>query len=100
MLDTFSEKDWIENFCVSRNTFYFLCSLLRPCIERQDICLRKCICVEHRVAITLWYLATCSEYQTIGHLFSVARCTVCVIVHETCEAIVTALLAKYIGFPH
>ena len=55
--------------------------------------------MEHRVAITLWCLATCGEYRTIGHLFGVARCTVCVVVHETCKAIVTALLAMYIKFP-
>lgn len=55
--------------------------------------------MEHRVAITLWCLATCCEYRTIAHLFGVARCTVCVIVHDTCKAIVDILLASYIRFP-
>ena len=98
-MEIFSERDWIENFRVSNRTFYFLCTSLRPHIERKDTRLRKCICVEHRVAITLWCLATCGEYRIIGHLFGVARCTVCVFVHETCKAIVTALLAMYIKFP-
>lgn len=35
----------------------------------------------------------------IGHLFGVARCTVCVIVHDTCAAIVNVLLSEYIQFP-
>ena len=61
--------------------------------------MRLAITVEHRVAITLWCLATCGEYQTIGHLFGVARCTVCVIVHDTCAAIVRILLTEYIQFP-
>jgi len=61
--------------------------------------LRKAICVEHQLAITLWYLATCREYRTIGHLFGVTRCTVCVIVHETCAATVSKLSEQYIYFP-
>ena len=57
--------------------------------------------MEHRLAITLWCLATCSEYRTIGHLFGVARCTctVCVIVHDTCTAIVRTFQTRYIKFP-
>ena len=56
-------------------------------------------CIKHRVAITLWCLATCAEYRTIGHLFDVARCSVCVIVHDTCAAIVNVLQSQYIQFP-
>ena len=61
--------------------------------------LRSAISVECHVAITLWCLATCAEYRTIGHLFGVARCTVCVIIHDTCKAIVDVLLTRYIKFP-
>ena len=35
----------------------------------------------------------------IAHLFGVARCTVCVIVREICQAIVKVLLPIYICFP-
>ena len=99
MLETFTERDWMENFRVSRSTFYILCEQLTPYIQRRDTQLRRAISVEHRVAITLWCLATCGEYQTIAHLFGVARCTVCVIVHDTCKAIVDVLLKTYIQFP-
>lgn len=51
------------------------------------------------VGITLWFLATPAEYRTIGHLFGVARCTVCVIVKEVSEAIVRVLQPKHIQFP-
>lgn len=44
-------------------------------------------------------LATPSEYRTIGYLFGVAQCTVCVIVHKTVDAIVSKLLTTYITFP-
>lgn len=61
--------------------------------------MRRAISVEHRLAITLWCLATCAEYRTIRNLFGVARCTVCVIVHDTCDAIVQIFLSSYIYFP-
>lgn len=99
MLGGFTERDWIENFRVSKETFKLLCDKLRPHIERKTTHLCKPIAVEHRVAITVWCLSTCSEYRTIGHLFGVARSTVCVIVHDTCKAIVDVLLKEYIQFP-
>ena len=34
----------------------------------------------------------------IAHLFAVARCTVCGIVHDTCQAIIDNLLKTYIEF--
>ena len=55
--------------------------------------------VEKRVAVTLWYLATPLEFRSIGHFFGIARCTACVIMRETCAAIVQVLLKSYISFP-
>ena len=52
-----------------------------------------------RVAITLWCLATTCEYRTIAHLFGIGRSTLCGIVHETCDAIVSLLIGTYIVFP-
>ena len=50
----------------------YICSKLEPIIKRTDTRLRKAIGVEHRVAMTPWYLATLCEYRTGGHLFGVA----------------------------
>ena len=99
VLRTFTDQDWVENFRLSWKSFYCLCEQLKPLIQRQNTRLRQAVCVEHRVAITLWCLATCGEYRTIGHLFGVARCTVCIMIHDTCRAIVDILLRKYIQFP-
>ena len=87
-METFSDHDWIQNFRMRKETFLYICDQLRPFIQHEDTQLRKAVCVEKRLAITLWCLATPSEYRTIGHLFGVAWCTVCIIVHETVEAIV------------
>ena len=99
ILQTSGSHDWIENFRMKKETFQYLCSQLRPSIERRDTRLRSAITVEQRVAITLWCLATPVEYRTIAHLFGVARSTVCEIVHETAHSIVSVLLKQYLYFP-
>ena len=81
---------------MSKATFLYLCNEVHSTIEREDTRMRKAITVEKRVVITLWCLATCSEYRTIAHLFGVSKSAVCLIVHETCTVIVTTLLKKYI----
>ena len=99
MLQSFEEHDWIQNFRMRKETFLYLCSQLRSVLQRQDTVMRKAISVGKWVAITLWCLDTPSESRTIGHLFGVARSTVCIIVHTTVNAIVNVLLRKYIVVP-
>ena len=72
----------------------YLCHELRNEIKKEDTIFRTAITVEKRVAITLWRLSTDGDYRTIGHLLGVAKGTVCVIVHEVCEAIVQVLFKK------
>ena len=99
MLSAYDHHDWIENFRVTQAMFKYLCDQLRPLISKQDTRMRPSITTERRVAITLWVLATTGEYRSVAHLFGVARCTVCKIVNETCEAIVQKLLPLYVRFP-
>ena len=61
--------------------------------------MRKAIPLEQRVAIALWRLATNEDYRTIAHLFGVSRSSVCVIVREVCQAIVSLLSPVYIQVP-
>ena len=100
VLRNFGVRDWLENFRVSQETFHYLCQQLKPLIEKQSTVMRRPISVERRVAITLWILTTPSEYRSVAHLFGIARCTVCVIVRETCKAIVKKLAPLYVSFPH
>ena len=94
-----SDFHWIENFQMSQQTFNHLCQMLSPYIKKQTTKMHTLLSVQKHVAITLWFLATPVEYRTIGHLFSIARSTVCVVVHETCSVIVKVLLTRYIHFP-
>ena len=61
----------------------FLCQHLKGNIERNNTPLRDIISVPQHIGVTLWYLATCTEYRTIGYLFGTASCTVCLIIHDT-----------------
>jgi len=99
VLQSFGPRDWLDNFRVSRETFHYLCEQLRPLIQKKTTVMRRPESVPRRIAITLWVQATPSEYRTIAHLFGIARCTVCVIVKETCEAIVQKLVPLYIRYP-
>ena len=55
--------------------------------------------MEQRVAVTVWKLATNVEYRTLSALFGLGRSTVGKIVVETCNAIATHLLPKYVTVP-
>ena len=81
---------------MSHTTFRYLCNELRPEIIKQETRFRYAVSVEKRVAITLWRLATNGDYRSVGHMFGVAKGTVCVIVNDVCQAIVNVLLTKYV----
>ena len=79
VLTSFSDEQWRANFRMSHAMFYYLCNELRPEIIKQDTRFRRAVSVEKRVAITLWRLATNGDYRSVGHMFGVAKGTVCVI---------------------
>ena len=84
---------------VEKRSCTYICAQLQRKIVKHNTRFRQAISVQKRVAITLWVLATPCEYRRVAHLFGLARCTVCCIVHDTCKAIVKLLLPKYIRFP-
>ena len=94
-----NDRDFRENFRMSKDTYHFLCQELDIHIRKRNTNFRQCIKVEKRVAITLWRLATNAEYRTISHLFAVGRSTCCTIANETCKIITEHLMPNYIRFP-
>jgi len=96
VLQSFGPRDWLDNFRVSRETFNYLCEQLRPLIQKETTVMRRPVSVQRHVGF--WPHLQPSEYRTIAHLFGIARCTVCVVVKETCEAIVQKLVPLYIRF--
>ena len=52
--EVFTQQDWLENFRLSRETFFYVCNELRSIIEKTDTVMRKAIPVtEQRIALTL-----------------------------------------------
>ena len=99
VLRMFTPSDWIENFRMSQQILKYLCQRLSPTLKRRYTVMQRCIAVEQRIAVTLWCLATPTEYHTIAHLSGIARSSVCEIIHEMCCAIVDCLLSTYLNFP-
>ncbi|XP_071953738.1 uncharacterized protein [Antedon mediterranea] len=99
VLKEWNDEFWLTNFRMTRATFMAVAEQLRPFIEKEVTSMRTPITVEHRLAITLWRLATNIEYMSLSKLFGVGRSTVCCIVHETCRAIEKHLMPKIIRFP-
>lgn len=99
VLGTFTQKQWLENFRMSRDTFMELCNELSDIIKPKPNCVREPVSVDRRVGIAIYWLATNSDYRSIGNLFGVGTSTVCKSVHMVCKAIEDHLVSKYITFP-
>ena len=81
VLKTFNENNWIENFCMSRDTFVYLCSQLQLRLRHIDIHMRKAIPTEQCLAITFGALPLQQNTgplpsiwsRTINHLYDCSR---------------------------
>ena len=68
----FTDKEWYDNFRVSKETFGYIVSEIENEIARKDTRMRKAIPSRKRVAIALYYLGSTAEYRTITNLFGVS----------------------------
>ncbi|GAA6087254.1 putative nuclease HARBI1 [Tachysurus ichikawai] len=84
---------------MGRDSFMYLCNVLRPYLERQRTCYRVPLTVEQRVAVTIWRLATNVEYRSIAHLFGIGLSTACVVTQQVVSAIVLILKPNLIKIP-
>ena len=84
---------------MSKDTFNYLCRELQPHISEEHTHMRDSVSTERRLAITLWKLATNTEYRSIAQLFGVGHSIVCSIVLDTCKSITEILLPKYVRIP-
>ncbi|KAF7236768.1 Protein ANTAGONIST OF LIKE HETEROCHROMATIN PROTEIN 1, partial [Varanus komodoensis] len=94
-----SPREWAENFRVAPGTFDYLCAQLRGAIQRRDTNMRRAIPADVRLAMTLWRLGACTEYRAVEQLFGVSRSTVCKVLRDVCEAVVSILTPAYVRPP-
>ena len=89
---------WKEHFRVSRETFEFLCDLVRVKQQKQQTRLRVPVSVEERVDLALWRLATGNSYRSCGLQFGLGKSTAKIICSEFEQAIFD-LKDRFIKFP-
>lgn len=94
-----TNSDWIESFRVTKSTFGYLCDHLRPVIEQTDADMHRVIPAEVRLAMTLWRLGSSCEYGSIEKIFGVSHATICQVVREVCQAVVSILTPKFVAVP-
>ena len=72
---------------MTRQTFNKVCRVLKPDLSPMENTVRYAIDVQKQVALTIYWLATPTEYRTIGNLFGVAKSTIhqnlkCIHIHS------------------
>ena len=80
----FTEKEWYDNFRVSRSTFDYIVREIQDEIARKDTPMRKAVSPRKRTAITLYYMSSTTEYRTIANLFGVSTSFVCLCIRYVC----------------
>lgn len=92
---------WLENFRMSKNTFFYLHSLLRDRLKPAFNFLQPLRAVEsdEQLAICIYYLAGTSEYREVGNAFGYHKSTICKFVRRVCNQIVKVLMPDWIKMP-
>ena len=93
------EEEWRENFRMSRVSFFELCSLLGPYIERQATHMRSPISVETQVAVVLYYLSDEGRLRKVANAFGLSRASCSIIIRRVSWAITTHLGPSFIILP-
>ena len=84
----YDDRRFKEAFWVTRGTFIYIAERIRGKIEKESLT-EDAISTEKRLAICLYRLARGDYMYTIAELTGVGEATVCNIVIEVCEALVS-----------
>ena len=95
--DTFN--DFKQYLRMDEETFNKLLSRVRPYITKQTTHMRKPIAPEQKLAITLRYLATGEEFESLVYQYRIHSTTIAAFVPHVCQVIYTALQNEYMCFP-
>lgn len=95
------EEDFFESFKMKKETFRYICDMLRPTLQPKPnpLTTRKSIAVEEQVAIAVYYLGCCAELRVIAEVFGHGKSTVWKWVRTVCQAIVDVMLPIWIKMP-
>ena len=88
--DTYSPERFYETLRMSRATFNQILVRIHDKLLKQTVT-EESIPTDFSLAITIYKLARGDYIYTIGEMYGLAKSTVCVIVTETCSAIINTL---------
>ncbi|KAI4457565.1 hypothetical protein MML48_7g00015981 [Holotrichia oblita] len=73
-VENFTNKEFQENFRISRKTFFNLLQRLTPSLERNEgLRGRNRIPVDRQILSVLWLLATPDSYRSVGNRFNMGK---------------------------
>ena len=84
---------------MTRQTFNKVCRVLEPDLSPMENTVWDGIDVQKQVTLMIYWLATPTEYRTIGNLFGVAESTTLKCIHSVCEPLVENHLQEFVTFP-
>lgn len=87
-----------EHFRVTRETFEYLCDLVRVDLQKQHTRFRSSVSMEEGVGLALWQLATGNSYRSCGLQFGLGKSTAKSICSE-CEQAIFTFKDRFIKFP-
>ncbi|KAD0293357.1 hypothetical protein E3N88_44494 [Mikania micrantha] len=86
-------------FRMTKATFHMICGELASAMAKQDTTLQLIIPVRQKITICLYCLATGHPLQTVSNFFRLDIDTCHKVVLETCDAIQTVLMPKFLQWP-
>ena len=84
---------------MSPERFEHLLQLVGPKIKKQNTQFRTAISAEERLIVTLRFLASGEDQQSLKFSFRIAKSTISQIIKETTEAIYSSLKDEYLTMP-
>ncbi|KAD6453689.1 hypothetical protein E3N88_08395 [Mikania micrantha] len=89
---------WV--FRMSKATFHMICGELASAMAKHDTTLQLIIPVRQKITLCLYRLATGHPLQTVSNFFRLDIDTCHKVVLETCDAIQTVLVPKFLQWPN
>ena len=81
------ESEWKDKFWMSRKSFYELCDMLRPCLEKKRTRLRTRLSVEVQVCSFLYYISDKGLYRKTANAFGISRASISEIIRRVSYAV-------------
>ena len=94
-----TNKDYIANLRVDKETFLLIVQRLTPYIQRKTTVMRPSIAVDERVAIALWRFSSGDSSRTISWMFGVGESTCTETCLEVAQAICEDFGPEYLATP-